>query len=245
MLVDVKKIPELNTLTMGSDGLTIGAAVPLYKIYEDKRIATAYPDLVDAIMNIGGVAIQSRATVGGNLCNAAPSGDSIPSLIVHKATCRVAGSGGQHDVPLEEFFVEPGRTVLNRGELLVSVQVPLPEERMGASYMKFIPRSDMDIAVVGVGASLVLNEGFSRIETARLALGAVASTPILVRKIGDVLSGRKPDEESWSEAASIAQAASRPISDVRGSAELRRHLVGVFARRTLRNALARAKGGAI
>lgn len=242
LLVDVKKIPELNEMNLTVGGLVIGAAVPLYLIYGHAGAAAAYPCLMDAARNIGGAAIQGRATIGGNLCNAAPSGDSIPSLIVQRATCNIAGPRGRRGVPVERFCTAPGRTVLRRGEILVSVRLPVPQRHSGAMYTRFIPRGEMDIAVAGAGASLTLDTD-GAIKEARVALGAVAPTPLLVKAAGDALVGQTPSEEAFGEAAALAQAAAKPISDVRGSAELRVHLVGVLTGRALRGALARVNGG--
>jgi CO/xanthine dehydrogenase FAD-binding subunit len=243
-VVDVKGIPELNELQVDSaQGLTIGAAVPCCRIYEHAQVASTYPCLADAVSLIGGMAIQGRATVGGNLCNASPSGDALPALIVLGATCSIAGPAGQRTLPVEEFCLAPGRTALGWGELLVSLHLPPPQPGMGARYLRFIPRGEMDIAVVGVGAALVLSADGATIASARLALGAVAPTPLLLPAVGDALAGRPPGEEAWARAADLAAAAARPISDVRGSARLRQHLVGVLTRRALRGAMRRARGG--
>ncbi len=240
-VVDVKKIPELNALDYDpAAGLTLGAAVPCARIYEHPAVAAAYPALVDAVGIIGGTAIQGRATVGGNLCNASPSGDSIPALIVLGASCGIAGPRGRRIVPVEAFCTAPGRTVLERGEILVSIHLPPPRPGAGARYLRFIPRGEMDIAVVGVGAALALNEERSAIAAARIALGAVAPTPLWVEAAGTALVGCAPSEEAWARAASLAQEAARPISDQRGGEAQRRHLVGVLTRRALRGAAARA-----
>ena len=157
-VVDVKKIPELNAITYRpGEGLTIGAAVPCHRIVEHADIVKMYPGLVDAVALIGGTAIKGRATMGGNLCNAAPSGDSIPAMIVLSATCNIAGPAGLRTVPVELFCTGPGKTVLKRDELLVSVHFPPPAAHFGACYLRFIPRHEMDIAVAGVGASVALN----------------------------------------------------------------------------------------
>ena len=245
LVVDVKKIPELNVIAFRpAEGLTIGAAVPCHRIAEHADVARVYPGLVDAVALIGGTAIQGRATLGGNLCNAAPSGDSIPAMIVLEATCTIAGPAGLRTVTVERFCTGPGKTLLNPGELLVSVHLPLPMANSGACYLRFIPRHEMDIAVVGVGASVVLNADRAVIEAARLALGAVGPTPLYAEAAGAALKGKTPSEESFAEAARLAQKAARPITDLRGTEAQRRHLVGVLTRRVLRGAVERAKGGA-
>jgi carbon-monoxide dehydrogenase medium subunit len=244
LVVDVKKIPELNTITYDpGKGLTIGAAVPCHRIIEDADIVRVYPGLVDAVALIGGTGIKGRATMGGNLCNAAPSGDTIPAMIVLGATCSIAGPAGMRTVSVEEFCTGPGKTVLARNELLVLVHFPPPADHSGAGYLRFIPRHEMDIAVVGVGASVALSADHGTIETARVALGAVGPTPLLVQTVGVALRGKAPSDECFAEAGRLAREAARPITDVRGSETQRRHLVGVLTRRALWKAVERAKGG--
>ena len=244
LVVDVKNIPELSEITFSpSKGLTLGAAVPCCRIYEHPDVVENYPGLVDAVAIIGGIAIQGRASVGGNLCNAAPSGDCIPALIVLGAICTIAGPLGNRTVPVECFCTAPGQTVLNRGEMLVSMHLPIPRPNSGARYLRFIPRNEMDLAVAGVGASVVLSEDHETISAARIALGAVAPTPLLAVAAGEYLVGKALSEEVVAEAATLAQQAARPISDVRGTAAQRRHLAGVLTRRALRGAILRAKGG--
>jgi xanthine dehydrogenase FAD-binding subunit len=242
LLVDVKGIPEATQLTYdASQGLTIGAAVPCYKIYADEGIAMAYPGLVDAVSLVGGIQIQGRASVGGNLCNASPAADTTPALIVHRATCVIAGPNGQREIPVEQFCTGPGRTALQNGEFLVSLRLPPPPPHFGAHYLRFIPRNEMDIAVVGVGVSVVLNRDQSAFTSARVALGAVAPTPLLVEAAAAALVGQPTSDDTIQQAAEAAQAAARPIDDMRGTAVYRRHLVGVLTRRALRGAIQRAK----
>lgn len=242
MLVDVKQIRRLNELGFEkSRGLRVGASVPCYRIYEHKRIAKLYPGLVDAVSLVGGIQIQSRASVGGNLCNASPAADTIPALIVHQAVCVIAGPNGEREVPVEQFCTAPGRTVLQPGELLVGLHIPTPPENFGAAYLRFIPRNEMDIAVVGAGVSIVLDESKSRCVSARVALAAVAPTPLFVPEAGAALINGELSYDMIGKAASIAQAAARPISDMRGEADYRRHLVGVLLRRAIVKAVDRAK----
>jgi CO/xanthine dehydrogenase FAD-binding subunit len=242
LLVDVKAIPEVNELCYDpAEGLRLGAAVPCHRIYGDPVLAEVYPGLIDAVSLIGGVQIQGRASVGGNLCNASPAADTIPALIVHQAVCEIAGPDGRRQVPVEEFCVAPGQTVLQKGEFLVSLFVPPPKPGFGAHYVRFTPRNEMDIAVAGVGASVVLEEGGATFRSARIALAAVAPTPLFVSQAGEALAGRGVSEETIEEAARIAQAATRPISDMRGTAAQRKHLAAVLTRRALRTAIARAR----
>jgi CO/xanthine dehydrogenase FAD-binding subunit len=240
VMVDGKRIPELMELAFDSErGLTLGAAVPCYRIYEDPMIRRRYPGLVDAASIIGGTAIQGRASVGGNLCNSGPAADSTPILIACHATARIAGPEGERELPVEHFCTAPGINVLQEGELLVSLHLPPPLPNSGARYLRFIPRNEMDIAVVGVGAALTLSESKETITSARIALAAVAPVPLFVEEAGDSLVGKAPTEEAFAAAAALAQAVARPISDMRGTAEHRKHLVAVLTRRALRGALER------
>lgn len=244
LVVDVKDIPELNRLSYSAKtGLTLGAAVPCCQIYEDRTVARAYPGLIDAVSLIGGIQIQGRASVGGNLCNASPAADTIPALIALGAVCTVGGLRGRRKVRVEDFCVAPGRTVLKKGELLVSVHLPPPMPRSGAYFLRFIPRNEMDIAVVNAGASVVLDARKRAFVSARIALGAVAPTPLFVAEAGEALAGRPVSDEAVEEAAELARAAAKPISDMRGTAEQRRHLCGVLTRRALQGAIQRARGG--
>jgi carbon-monoxide dehydrogenase medium subunit len=241
-LVDVKAIPELNELSYEpKQGLRLGAAVPCCRIYEHQDVGRAYPGLIDAVSLVGGIQIQSRASVGGNLCNASPAADTIPPLIAYEAVCLIAGPRGTREVAVESFCTSPGRSTLANGELLVSLRLPPPKARSGAHYERFIPRNEMDIAVVGAAASVVLDESRTRCTSARIALAAVAPTPLLVPDAGDVLVNGPLTDQLIEQAAGLAQAAARPISDMRGDANYRRHLVGVLTKRVIGRALARAK----
>ena len=242
VLVDLKGVPESRALSCDPEaGLRLGAAVPCCEIYEHSAVAASYPGLVDAASLIGSVQIQSRASVGGNLCNASPAADTIPALIALGAVCRIAGADGKREVPVEDFCIAPGRTVLQQGEFLLSLHLPPPEPNSGAHYLRFIPRNEMDIAVVGVGASVVLDAEKKAILSARVALGAVAPTPLLVREAGEALVGAEIANGAIDEAVALAKAAARPITDMRGTAEQRRHLAGVLTRRALQGAIQRAK----
>ncbi len=243
LLVDVKYVPELNQLDFSpAGGLVLGAAVPCYRICDHPAVRRHYPGLVDAVSLVGGVQIQSRASVGGNLCNASPAADTIPALIAHRAVCQIAGpEGRQRDLPVESFCVAPGRTALAPGELLVALRLPAPPSRSAGAYLRFIPRGEMDIAVVGAGVHLALGDA-GRCTAARVALAAVAPTPLLVGEAGDALAGTALGDADLDRAAERARAVARPISDMRGDADYRRHLVGVLVRRALRIALARARG---
>ncbi len=241
LVVDVKKIPELGELRFDpTAGLEIGAAVPCYRIYGDGQIAKAYPGIVDAARIIGGWQIQSRASLGGNLCNSSPAADTIPPMIVYDGTCHIAGPEGSRQLPVADFCTAPGKNVLARGEFLVSLSFPPPPEHSGGCYLRFIPRNEMDIAVAGAGAWLQLDNSGKKINSARIALAAVAPTPVVAQEAADWLTGKDPSEKNLAEAGERAKAAARPISDMRGSAEYRTHLVGVLTRRALSTAHQRA-----
>lgn len=241
LLIDVKNIPGLTDIRFDAHaGLWLGAAASCYAICHDRSVLENYPGLVDAIQLIGGVQIQYRASVGGNLCNASPAADSIPALIVHGARCMIATQTGRREIPVEQFCVAPGKHVMEHGEFLLAVTVPPPAENFGASYLRLIPRNEMDIAVVGAGASVTLDGGKRKIHVARIALGAVAPTPLFVEEAGAFLAGKEITQENVQAAAQIAQAAARPISDLRGTAEYRKQLCLVLTRRALEKAVERA-----
>lgn len=240
-VVDLKRIPELTRISFHLDtGLVIGAAVSCARLCERPDVQRQYPCLIDAASIIGGPAIRERATLGGNLCNAAPSGDTIPAMIVLGATCSIASPRGTRTVPVETFCTGPGQTVLAPDEIVVSIHFAPPRPRSGACYLRFIPRGEMDIAVAGAGAWISLNEDHTRIIEARIALAAVAPTPLFAADAAATLADQAPTEAAFAEAAQFAQEAASPISDARGTAAQRRHLVGVLTRRALRQALQRA-----
>jgi carbon-monoxide dehydrogenase medium subunit len=242
LVVDVKHVPEVNALDFDPrQGLRLGAAVPCYRICENQALARAYPGLVDAVALVGGVQIQGRASVGGNLCNASPAADTIPALIAAEAVCAIAGPSGARELPVEQFCTGPGRNAMRPAEMLVSIRLPPPRSHSGSAYLRFIPRNEMDIAVVGAGVSVTLDERRARCTAARVALAAVAPTPLLVPEAAAALVGSSLNEADFDKAANRAQSAARPISDMRGDAEYRRHLVGVLVKRALRTATARAR----
>jgi len=239
LVIDIKNIAELNQLVLDASGLRLGAAVPCYRIYNHRDIARGYPALSDVASLIGGTQIQGRASIGGNLCNAAPSADAVPLLIALGAICRIAGPSGERTVPVEEFCTAPGKTVLKQGELLVSLHLPPPKPHSGAAYLRFIPRNEMDIAVAGAGVSVELNNG--NFQSVRIALGAVAPTPLYAKQAGDSLAGKPVNDACIQTAAELAKAAASPITDMRGTAEYRRHLCAVLTARALKQAIQRAQ----
>ena len=241
VVVDIKSIPELNALSYdASKGLTVGAAVESYKIYGDDNVNSHFSALNDSATLIGGTQIQGRASFGGNLCNAAPSGDSIPNMIAHRAVATIAGPSGTREVPVEDICTGPGQSCIGSDELLVSINFPSNGAGFGANYIRFIPRNEMDIAVAGVGASVTIEDG--KFTSARVSLASVAPTPLLVEEAGEALVGQTVSEGVIQKAADLAKAAAKPISDMRGTADYRKHLCDVLTRRALNTAVERAQG---
>jgi aerobic carbon-monoxide dehydrogenase medium subunit len=239
-IVDVKHIPALTGIKFDAkSGLRLGAAVSCIEIFEHQAMRRHYPGLVEAAHLIGSLQIQSRASVGGNLCNGSPAADTTPALIALGATARLVGPKGERQVKVEDFVISPGRTVIQPGELLVELLIPAPAPHSADAYLRFIPRNEMDIAVVGVGTALTL-EG-EQCTAARIALGAVAATPLFAVKASQALVGKKFDAASIESAAKLAIEQASPIDDMRGTAEFRRHIVGVLTRRTLERAAERAR----
>lgn len=239
VIVDVKKIDELNVLNLDDSGLTIGAAVPCHILNSSELVRDNYPALHDSSSLIGGTQIQGRATFGGNLCNASPAADAIPNLIAHKAVANVFGPNGNRSVPVEDFCTGPGSTVLDAGELLVSLSLPTPPAGFGAGYLRFIPRNEMDIAVVGAGVSVVL-DGDTVVE-GRVSLGAVAPTPLFVQECSNAMAGQALSEALITEVGRLAEQAAKPISDMRGTVAQRKHLSNVLTRRAMQIAVDRAR----
>ena len=242
LVIDAKHIPELNELVIDDNGLTIGAAVSCRQIWENRKIAEQYPALIDCSSLIGGIQIQGRATIGGNLCNASPSADTIPTLIAYGAIAHIQSADGERQVPVEEICTGPGQTSLAENEMLVKLSIAPPAAHSGAKFLRFIPRNEMDIAVANVASSVELDESGKTFLNARIAIGAVAPIPLYVEAAGAVLVGKDVNDESISAAAGIAREAATPINDMRGTIEHRKQLVEVLTARTLRAAVSRARG---
>ena len=241
LFVDVKHVPETMSVTYDPDqGLTVGAAAPCYQIYGDEDVRERYPALVEATEIIGGTAIQGRASLGGNLCNSSPAADTIPAMIVLEAVALIAGPGGERELAVDEFCTGPGQNVLLPGEFVVSIRFPSPDAGSGAAWQRFIPRNEMDIAVVNAATQLRLDGDV--VSWARIAIGAVAPTPLLVAEAADALIGQPLTDETIEAAAAASRAAARPIADMRGTVKQRRHLAGVLTERTIRDAAERARG---
>jgi aerobic carbon-monoxide dehydrogenase medium subunit len=241
-VVDLKNIADMRRISFSMQhGLKLGAAVPAIEIYENADMQRYYPGLTEAAHLIGSLQIQSRASVGGNLCNGSPAADTTPALIALGAKARVVGPKGERMVPVEDFCTGPGRTVLKPDELLVELHIPTPARHSSDSYLRFIPRNEMDIAVVGVGTALTIDTTDDRCVEARIGLGAVGPTPIFAKEASNALTGKMLDDANIEKAAQAAIAASSPIDDMRGTAEFRRHVVGVLTRRTIAKAIERAR----
>lgn len=245
ILIDLKRLPELNVLESGREGLRVGAATPCWRIQEAPTVSEQYSALADCCRIIGGIQIQSRASFGGNLCNSGPAADSVPAMIALRGVCLIAGSKGTREIPVESFCTGPGENVLQAGELLVEVRFPARPAHSGSHYRRMIPRNEMDIAVVGVGASVVLDERHETFQEVRIALGAVAPTPLLAEEAGERLAGQPVNAESIALAVDAARSLAAPITDMRGTREYRIHATGVLVRRVLEAAVARARGASI
>lgn len=243
LVIDIKRIPELMECRYSAAaGLHLGAAVPCYQIYENAELKQAYAALADAAKIIGGWQIQSRASIGGNLCNSSPAGDSLPALIALDATAVIAGPNGMREVAVASFCTGPGKNVLQRGELLVALRLAPRAAKSGSAYERFIPRNEMDIAVVGAASVVNLAPAGDVIQSARIALGAVAPTPKFAEEASAWLAGKPATAETFAQAGELAKKVATPISDMRGTAEFRTHLVGVLVKRTLAKAVERATG---
>jgi carbon-monoxide dehydrogenase medium subunit len=240
LLIDLKRIEELTSYAFANDGtLEIGAATPLARIYEDHEVRRRLPGLVDAASLIGGIQVQSRASLGGNLCNASPAADSSPALIALGATLVIASASGRREIPVQEFLVGPGRNALQPGELLLQVRVPQQAVNSGTRYLRFIPRNEMDIAVASSGVHVQLSADHQAVESVCIALGAVGPTVLVVD--ASSLAGKPATTETVEAAGALAAAAASPIDDMRGGVVQRRKLAQVLTMRSMEGAIERAK----
>jgi len=240
LIVDLKKIPEMMAATLSSEGLCIGPAICCAEFSAREDIKAVYPGLVEAAALIGSTQIQGRASIGGNLCNSSPAADSIPALIVLQAECVILGPNGRRSVAVEDFVTGVQTNVLEKDEVLVEIKIPKPAARSADAYLRFIPRTEMDIAVAGAGVNISL-DGDGTCSAARVAIGAVAPTAILVPQAASALIGTKLGEVDLQAAGEAASAAASPITDRRGTVEFRKQIVGVLTRRAAAIAAARAE----
>lgn len=229
-LVDIKGLAETNRLDIGADETYIGAAIPSAVLNENADLTTLFPGLTEAADLIGSTQIQGRATVGGNLCNSSPAGDSIPALIANGAVCVIAGAEGERELAVEDFVTGVGQNALGPGELLLGLRLPNPGPRTGDAYLRFIPRTEMDIAVAGCGVRLDL-DGDGVCTAARVGIGAVAPTALLVPAAAEALLGTKVDDAALAAAGAACSEAASPITDKRGTVEYRTKVISVLCRR--------------
>jgi carbon-monoxide dehydrogenase medium subunit len=240
LIVDIKRIPDMSGIHVRDGAFVIGAATSGALIGEHAALRAAWPGVVEAANLIGSTQVQGRASLAGNLCNASPAADSVPALIAARATCVVAGAGGKREVPVESIVTGPGRTSLGRAEFIVAFHLPKRPPRAADAYLRFIPRTEMDIAVVGAGVDLTLDAA-GVCTDARVVLGAVAPTAVIVPDAAAALIGRKLDAAALDALDAAAQRACKPIDDKRGTIEYRTKVAGVMARRTATIAYERAQ----
>ena len=241
LIVDVKKIPEMMEATLTDDGLTLGPSMCCAALSARDDIKAVYPGLVEAAYLIGSTQVQGRASVGGNLCNSSPAADTIPALFANSATCVITGASGERSVAVEDFVTGVGRNCMEKGELLRAIVLPRPAPGTSDAYLRFIPRTEMDIAVAGAGVSITL-DGDGVCTAARVGIGAVAPTALLVPDAAAALIGSKLEENALQAAAEASSAAANPITDRRGTVEFRKHVVGVLTKRAAAIAAERARG---
>ena len=241
VIVDLKRIPELIGIREESDRFVIGASTPGTIVYENEALTKAWPGIVEGLDLIGSEQIQGRASLAGNLCNASPAADSVPALIAARATAVIAGPDGRREAPVEAIVTGPGQTSLKKGEFIVAFHIPKPKPRQSDAYLRFIPRTEMDIAVVGCGVNVTLDAN-GVCTDARVVLGAVAPTQLIVEEAAEALKGHRLDDETLSRLDAAAQRICKPITDKRGTIEYRTKVAGVLARRAAKIAFERAQG---
>lgn len=239
MVVDIKQVPKIMGIEATADGWWIGAATPCAEIVEHESFSKDWPGVVEALSLIGSTQIQGRATLGGNLCNASPAADSVPALISARGTCIISGQSREREEPIEKIVTSPGVTALEKGEFILGFKLPKPQSGTGDAYLRLIPRSEMDIAVVGAGTTVSVDKN-KKITSIRVCLGAIAPTQIILDGLEDIFIGKEPDENSINKLVSIAEAACKPIKDKRGTIEYRTKIAGVLSKRTLTIAYERA-----
>ena len=241
LIVDIKRIPAMQSIKKTSTGFRIGAAVSCAEMGENAALKKAWPGVVEAANLIGSDQIQSRCTVAGNLCNASPAADSVPALVAAGAKAVVVGPKGRRTVAVEKVVTGPGKTDLKLGEVIEAITLPLPKGKTGDAYLRFTPRTEMDIAVCSAGVCLTLGKG-GVVEKARVVLGAVAPTVILVPAAAKAIVGTKLEDDALEQIAAACTAACKPIDDKRGTVEFRTEVAGVLARRAAKIAWQRAGG---
>lgn len=240
-VIDVKNIAAMRGIAETADGFRVGAAVCGAEITENAALVAAWPGVAEAAGLIGSTQVQGRASLGGNVCNASPAADTTPALIAARAVAEIVGPNGRRSIPVEQIATGPGKTSLASGEIVVAFLLPKRPARSADAYLRLIPRTEMDIAVAGAGVNLTLNED-GTIADARVGIGAVAPTALVLDAAPGILVGTKLDEATLAKLAEAAGAAARPIDDKRGTVDYRRKVVGVLAKRAALIAYDRAKG---
>lgn len=240
VIVDIKNIPDVRAMSESGGAWTVGAAVPGMQIINNEAFSAAWPGVCEGVALIGSVQVKGRASIGGNLCNGSPAADSVPAIIAAGAVATIIGPNGTREDAVENIITGPGQTSLGEGELIVSFAFPQRPAHSGDCYLRLTPRTEMDIAVVGIGVNLTLDDA-GNCTAARVALGAAAPTPLLVADAGAALVGTNVDEAALDNMAAAVRAACNPISDKRGTKEYRIKTAGVIARRAAAKALERAK----
>jgi aerobic carbon-monoxide dehydrogenase medium subunit len=240
LVVDIKKVAETRAIKEEAGGFRIGAAVTGAELKEHSALKKVWPGLVEAANLIGSTQVQGRASLGGNLCNGSPAADSVPAMIAAGAIASIVGPNGRRDLKVEDIMLAPRKLALQKGEIIASFLLPKRAPHSGDAYLRFIPRTEMDIAVVGCGVSLTL-DGSGSCTAARVGLGAVAARPLLVEDAAKALVGTKVDDAALEKMAAAARAACKPIDDKRGTIEFRTDVAGVLAKRTALIALERAR----
>ena len=241
LVIDVKKIVELNNIEEISENeFVVGASVSGANLNRNKKFSSLWPGVIEAFRLIGSEQIQGRASLGGNLCNGSPAGDSVPALIAAGCTAIIAGPDGKKELPIEEFHTGPGKTILKNGEMLVSLKFPKRESNSSDSYLRMTPRTEMDIAVVGCGVNLTLDNDICT--SVRVSLGAVAPTPLLIKEASDIMIGTNLNSEVLEKVARICMDSCNPINDKRGTIEYRTKVAGVLFKRATLIAIDRIKG---
>ena len=241
LLIDLKRIDRCTAVAASTEGWVVGAATPTSRLTEDAEFSTALPGLSEAAGLIGSDQIQNRSSLGGNLCNASPAADSVPAMLVNDVRAVVAGSGGTRTVPVGEIATGPGRTSLGDDEFIVEFEIDRPPANTSDAYLRMIPRTEMDIAVVGAGARITLDDN-GTCTAASIALGAVAPTAVRVPDAESAIVGTTIDDEALAAVAAAASAACNPIDDKRGTIEYRKQVAGVLAKRAVKLAAERAAG---
>jgi len=239
LLVDIKGIPEMTSIVAENGAFRFGAAVPCMELVEHEAFAKAWPGVTEAVKLIGSIQVKGRATVGGNLCNASPAADSVPAMIAAGASVSIVGPNGRREARVEDIATGPGKTSLAKDEIVTSFLLRRRPPRSGDAYLRFTPRTEMDIAVVGAGVNLTLDDS-GVCSQARVSLGAVAERALLVSEAAAALIGTKVDAAALKRLAAAASAACQPIDDKRGTKEYRIKVAGVMARRAAEIALARS-----